>query len=57
MPTELGDFHQPNNLLDKNGFEEKLPQAIKAVEDGLPSREACMLIFGVGKESFKKYLY
>ena len=55
MPTELGDFHQPRALFDKNGFKEKLPKAVDAVRDGLPAREACMLVFGIGKESFKKW--
>lgn len=47
MPTPLGDFHHPDRLLDKNGFDKKYKSVIKYVDEGLPAADACTLVFGL----------
>ena len=45
MPTPLGDFHQPDRLLDRHNFDKKYEEVIKLVDDGLPAADACTMVF------------
>ena len=54
MPTELGDFHHPI-LLNKPDFEEKMAKCIRAVEDGLPPKNACILVWGIYPRTYDKW--
>ena len=55
MPTELGDFHQPHALLDRRGFPEKYEQAIELARDGVPARDICVSVFGIGSNQFDNW--
>lgn len=56
MPTPMGDFHHPDKLVDSNDFKTKYAKAINYVSDGLPPQEACTLVFGVAKRTFRKWV-
>lgn len=56
MPTPLGDFHQPDKLLDRNRFDERYEEAIKSVKDGLPAKDTCTLVWGTSDKTFKNWL-
>ena len=47
MPTPRGDFHQPDKLRDKHGFDEKYHEALELVKDGVPAKDACMAVFDI----------
>ena len=53
MPTGHGDFHHPR-LLEKD-FDKNLEKCIKAVKDGLPPQNACVLVFGIHPDTFKNW--
>lgn len=55
MPTPLGDFHQPDKLLDSNGFKEKYEIAIEYARDGLPIQDICIVVFGVTRSQFSRW--
>ena len=53
MPTPHGDFHHPKYL--EKDFDKNLEKCIKAVKDGLPPMNACVLVFGIHPETYKKW--
>lgn len=56
MPTPLGDFHQPDALLDRKGFDEKYERAIRYARDGLPAKDICMMLFGVSLRQYTNWV-
>ena len=57
MPTDLGDFHQPHALLDRRGFDKKYEKALELAKDGVPARDICTSIFGIGSNQFDHWFH
>lgn len=52
MVQPNGDFHQPNRLLDKNGFSKKYERVIKHIKEGMSPEGAVRLVFGIVRSTW-----
>lgn len=54
MPTELGDFHSSDKL--NRNFDYYMKECVKAVEDGLPPKDACVGIIGIDRTGYYRWV-
>lgn len=53
MVPEKLDYHYPRAL--RNDYKKNLDKAIDAVKDGLPPKEACMMVYGIAERTWYEW--